>query len=258
MDKGGTRNGKLCYRKWIAHIKLAETYNLNTKPETIIDFGYGFTLGTGIAGLLLGASKLYGLGVKAKDFGDENIQVAKEISKELDVPEQRLDEVVSALRGFGEREGIEVHHYAPWGKGAEPPEGCADLVFSNVTMEHVDDIDNAYRCMYKWLKHGGYVSHIIDYRCHGDGEWNNHWTIQDYEWKRIMDAKHRAGELYFINRIPHSGHIQSLEKAGFRIVCDESFQSTKGADRLGIAKRFQRFTDKDLYTTWGRIQAVKE
>jgi hypothetical protein len=108
--------------------------------------------------------------------------------------------------------------------------------------------------MYAWLSRQGYMSHQIDLSSHGTAdEWNGHWAYSDYVWKII-----RGRRPYLLNRVPHSGHLDLLEKSGFQVVVDKAAISKSNLTRQDLAKEFKSITDEDLITSGSFIQAVKK
>lgn len=119
--------------------------------------------------------------------------------------------------------------------GVYPALRPVDLVFSQAALEHADDPAFIYDRMYQWLKPGGFMSHMIDYRCHGTAtEWNGHWTCSDVAWKLI-----RGRRPFLMNRWMQSWHVDSMEQAGFRIVAEHGMEQSSGLDLRRCALRFQ-------------------
>jgi len=110
-----------------------------------------------------------------------------------------------------------------------------------------------YRAMYQWLKPGGYMSHQIDFKCHDSArEWNGHWTYSNLMWKLV-----RGKDVWLINRLPYSEHVELIEKAGFRIVGEQLVRRASNVRRRQLASKFRRIPDSDLTTTDAFVQAVK-
>ena len=96
-----------------------------------------------------------------------------------------------------------------------------DLIFSNAVMEHVADIKKIYYISNNWLKKGGIMSHVIDYKSHGTSFlWNGHWGNSKFVWNLIRGKCH-----YLINRLPHSYHIKQMKENSFNIICNEVYQN---------------------------------
>jgi hypothetical protein len=125
------------------------------------------------------------------------------------------------------------------------------MIYSQAVLEHVDDIAGAHAAMLTWLAPGGFVSHQIDYRCHGTTrEWNGHWAESDLAWKLL-----RGRRPFFINRQSHSMHVAAMEAAGFKIVFDKRATKPSKLDRRRLAPRFASYAEDDLTTCSAFIQA---
>jgi hypothetical protein len=127
------------------------------------------------------------------------------------------------------------------------------MVYSQAVLEHVDNLERTYKAMHAWLKPEGYISHEIDFRCHGTAdEWNRHWLYSDPAWK-LMPGKRR----YFLNREPHSTHTALLERQGFKIVCDDMEKKHLLYSVVELSPRFRSLAYEDLTTCSAFIQAVR-
>jgi SAM-dependent methyltransferase len=137
--------------------------------------------------------------------------------------EPRVEAVRASIRRLGDPPDAARQHepyllYDPaWMvTGRRPPEPL-DLVLSQAVMEHVDDLERAYRATFEWLRPGGFASHDIDLTSHGFARaWSGHWTYGRRAWRVISGRRPFA-----INRIPASGHLRLLETAGFELVAVE-------------------------------------
>jgi hypothetical protein len=126
------------------------------------------------------------------------------------------------------------------------------MVFSQAVMEHVQDIAGTYAALNRWLRPGGFMSHTIDFRCHGTTErWNGHWTVSDFVWKFVQ-----GGRPYLLNRRPYSSHLTELTKAGFQIA---GTRLTHGVplSRQNLAPNFRYLSDADLSVSGAFVQAIK-
>ena len=50
-----------------------------------------------------------------------------------------------------------------------------DFLYSQAVLEHVEDLDNTYKAMQKWLKPSGFISHTID--LHKNSRVIHSWTF---------------------------------------------------------------------------------
>ena len=98
------------------------------------------------------------------------------------------------------------------------------------------------------------MSHRIDFRCHGTAkEWNGHWAYSDFLWGLIKGRRS-----FFINRVPHSKHVDLLRQYGFEVLYDIKNTDTAGIGRNQLASRFENMSDDDLTTRGAFIQAVRK
>ena len=118
------------------------------------------------------------------------------------------------------------------------------MIFSMSVLEHTDDLKTAYEASYNWLKEGGFMSHEIDFRCHGHSHaWNGHWSYSDFVW-RLM----RGCRPYFINRKAHSSHIKLIKENGFEVITDLQKFDNSGIQIEDLAPQFRNFSRNDICT----------
>jgi SAM-dependent methyltransferase len=142
---------------------------------------------------------------------------------------------------------------APWYSADFINKESIDMIYSQAVLEHVDDLRRTYQAMGRWLKPGGYISHQIDFKCHGlTDHWNGHWAFSDFTW-RLM----RGRRAYLLNRQPHSTHIKLLKEAGFEIVCDEKIELPSKIRHEQLAEPFKNMPAEDLVISAAFVQAVK-
>lgn len=287
---GGTFSAEYCYSVWLRHLVCLFQSGLlsdQNKLKKIAEIGPGDSLGVGIAALLSGVDEYFAFDVIEHANLERNkkiaLQIASFFKETREIPhlgrslentkplltnygfpsyafkanlisevDERLNFVIRALSG--EKSPIRIEYVAPWYEKELPLKGKIDLVFSQAVMEHVDEYDDAYKKMYDWLKFGGIISHQIDYKAHEmTNEWNGHWFISKGTWKFLM-----KGRKYPINRLPHSGHIRSIEKAGFSIKNIIPFQQESPNKGLIPKVPDVTFEVNDFSISSALIQAVKE
>lgn len=290
--KCGSSSARYCYAAWLHHLLSAHEHGLSIPPGVVAELGPGNSLGTGLAALLSGAQKYYALDSvelldkrKTLALFDDMLFLFKnreripgkgefpEIEPYLDVHDfpsgiltenllartldaERTEQIRNAIvhadgRGSG---GIGISYSAPWDASARIPEGSVDMIFSQFVMEHVDELLPTYEKLHKLIKPGGFMSHIIDFKSHGyTAKWNGHWVYTDRLWRLA-----RGKRSYFINRHPHSRHIDYMRQCGFEIIGDHVVRSDQGISRRHLAREFQDFSDEDLTTSLALIQAVKK
>ena len=132
--------------------------------------------------------------------------------------------------------------------------GTLDLVFSQAVLEHVDGLPEVYRAMYAWLKPGGYMSHQIDFKCHGlSGEWNGYRGYPEPLWKLVLGSRP-----FLLNRQPWSTHARLLEENGFELVCVmRQHIRDRGLRRDQLASRWRDISEDDLTCSGAFVQARK-
>lgn len=148
---------------------------------------------------------------------------------------------------------IQICYVGPWIDEKIIPDGSVDMVISNTTLEHVDNLDEIVDRFYDCLVDGGFMSHNIDFSDHGcSNKWNGHWAISPLVWS-IM----RGRRPYLINREPYSTYSNLFESKGFKIVCDIKFQNQTGITREELTREFENLSEDDFHTTGAILQAVK-
>jgi SAM-dependent methyltransferase len=285
---GGTDQARYCYSVWLRHLTLAAANGLNCAPAVVAELGPGDSLGIGLAAILSGAERYYAFDVVAHASAERNLAVVDELVElfraRADVPDAsefprvgptlqdyrfpahvlteerlqraldpaRLARIKDSLRNCAAKSSL-IQYRAPWSSRDAVEEQSLDMVFSQATLEHVDDLADVYRAMYLWLKPGGYISHQIDFKCHEPAmEWNGHWTYSDFMWKLA-----RGKDVWLINRQPYSTHVGLMKSCGFRIVGEQRVRKASNVTRRQLAPRFRSLGDDDLTTTDAFIQAVR-
>jgi SAM-dependent methyltransferase len=276
---GGTITAEYCYSVWLRHLELAHQHGLSTEPAVVAEIGPGNSLGVGLCALLTGARVYYAFDIEAYSNTSRNLQIFHEIvdmlkGKEQDqfseskfpghiltderlartLSPQRLDRIKQCILQINHPvQDMYLGYLVPWDNPATMEENSVDFILSHAVMEHVDAPEAVYRILYRWLKPGGCMSHMIDYRCHNlSWVWNGHWTYAEALWGLM-----RSKRPYFINRHPHSFHAAAMRRCGFRIVGELKTTDTSGISRQQLAPRFQGLSDEDLATATGFFQAVK-
>jgi SAM-dependent methyltransferase len=267
---------------------MAKANGLSPYPEVVAELGPGDSLGTGLAALISGCGKYFAFDVAAYASSERNATIFEELVKlfsdRTPIPgndefpkvkpqlesyafpaeifdEERLRHALDQARLARIRESIGdlqrkdslIQYKAPWSDARSLESESVDMILSQAVLEYVDDLRGTYDSMRAWLKPSGYVSHQIDFKCHGTAdEWNGHWAYSDFVWRMI-----RGKRTYFLNREPHSRHVEALVAAGFKLVCDRkvTLESRLTLDQL--APRFRSISAEDLTTSGTFIQAVK-
>lgn len=289
---GGTISARYCYSVWLRHLTMAYENGLSTQPNILAELGPGDSLGIGLAALLSGANKYYSLDVIEYASNKRNIEIFDELvelfKKREKIPDEtefphvkpclktyafpshiltderlhealkqsRIESIRNALSslGSGDENNTPISYIVPWNDSKVLEEESIDMVYSQTVLEHVNDSAATYNALYRWLKPGGFMSHVIDFRCHMTAKaWNGHWAYSDSVWK-LMKGKRP----YLLNRQPYSVHINLMQKCGLEVICDMKTTDTSGIERTSLSPRFQNMSDDDLITSSVFIQAVKK
>ena len=292
LGTGGTVSARYCYSVWMRHLVMAARNGLPTRPETVAELGPGDSMGIGIAALLSGSDHYCAFDVVEYAAASKNIGIfhklvelfrrrapipdrdeLPEVKPYLDsytFPEHVLDEerldaalrperlkaIEEALRILGpDPTGtVSVRYVVPWDNPEIIREGSIDMIFSQAVLEHVDDLEECYRAMHRWLRPDGAMSHTIDFKCHGTArKWDGHRACSDFFWK-IM----RGRKPYLINRRPHSEHLELMKKLDFEIACDLPIRRQPSVPREALAPAFKNLSEDDRTTSGAFIQAVKK
>jgi hypothetical protein len=249
---GGTDNPDYCFSVWMRHLIKLHQAGMESIPETIAELGPGDSLGTGMTALLLGVKKYYAFDIIHHSYTDLNLEVLYRLVQLLRqkpaIPDTDMfplikpeiddtnypyyledrglikinfdDEYVGSIKesimNMGLKDGgnYRIEYKAPWTDSDVILNGTVDLIYSQAVMEHIMDLEFAYKKMFEWLKVGGYISHQIDYSAHETHKiCNGHWGYPAPIWKIIMN-----GRSYPINRKTHTEQLYFIEKAGFEIL----------------------------------------
>jgi SAM-dependent methyltransferase len=288
---GGTDSARYCYSVLLRHLVKAYNNQLPTNPKVVAELGPGDSLGTGLAALISGADHYYGFDVIEYSTNQRNFEIFDELvelfkNREkipgkdefpmvrpyLDTYEfprhiltdERLNEslrpdriayIKNALSNPGKKnDQIMIAYFVPWDDIKVIKYDSVDMLFTQGVMQLVDNLQNAYQVISRWLKPGGFMSHETDFTSYRTAEkWNGYWAYSDFFWK-LMKGK----RLCLTNRSPHSMHIQLMEDNGFKIVCDHKISDMTGIKRSQLAPRFRNLSDDDLTTSGAFIQAIKK
>lgn len=284
----GTNESRYCYSVWLRHLTRAAGNGLDTNPHAVAELGPGDSIGIGIAAVLTGVERYFAFDVVAHANTPRNLAIFDGLvdlfRAEANIPDEEEyprvgpsldeyrfpDEILTPARMRAAldparlahiRESIErtdardsmIQYRAPWSTAGAVEHETLDMVFSQATLEHVDGLPEVYRAMHAWLKPGGFMSHQIDFKCHNSAtEWNGHWTYSDLMWKLV-----RGKDVWLINRLPYSAHVEIMEKTGFRIVGEQRVRRASGVKRSQLAQQFRWIPDSDLTTTDAFVQAIK-
>jgi hypothetical protein len=288
----GNSNPRYCYSVWLRHLVLVNKYfSYKGVPNAVAELGPGESLGTGLAALISGANRYYAFDVVPHVKNKENIKIFSELvrlfEKKEDIPNSKeFPQIHTELDDYGFPSDIlsedvlepalkterlaeikldlvnekkyvfkpsYISYVVPWYDTDIIAPDSIDMIFSMSVLEHTDDLKTAYQASYNWLKEGGFMSHEIDFRCHGHSHtWNGHWGYSDFIW-RLM----RGCRPYFINRKAHSSHINLIKENGFKIIADLQKFDQSGIKRHELAPQFRGFSNDDICTYSAFILSTK-
>jgi hypothetical protein len=286
---GGTFSSAYCYSVWLRHlVKLKESNLIENISDikSIAEIGPGDSIGIGLAALYTGVERYYAFDVikHANNSKNEfiNAELLELFKNNTEIPhgtnqfrntnpvlhsykfpkeilnfntdwyESRSNFIAENLKTMNQINS-KINYIVPWMGIKQSTVKNLDLIISQAVMEHVYDIDFAYTEMYNWLKPGGIMSHQVDFKAHEmTDEWDGHFYIKSNLWKILAH-----GRKYPMNRLPLSTHLNSLEKAGFKIV------NVVPVIRESNFKKHQtqvdgiQFDSNDLITSSALIQVIK-
>lgn len=278
-ETGGTGSARYCYSVWLRHLVLARAAGCDPDPKVIAELGPGDSLGIGLAGLLSGAERYFGLDVvrfadlkQNRRIFDELVQMFRDrapIPGDGEFPDvlPRLDDY--AFPGFLDRERMEralepsrlallrrelegngsgtvgrIAYFVPWDSPDVVRRGSVDMVFSQAVLEHVEALPGTYRALALWLKPDGFMTHTIDFKAHHtSGVWNGHWAYNRAMWTLIKGKR-----VYLLNRQPRSAHLRMMADAGFNVIHEAAHRRDDGLPASRLAKGFRDLSLEDAIT----------
>ena len=198
------------YSVWLRQMVLAKKNGLNTNPGIVAELGPGDSLGAGLAALISGSKKYVALDIvkfadikENLDLFDKLVSLFKsraaipndgkfsEIEPSLEnfdfphdifdkerlkicLDETRIKKIRNSIISPESKQSI-IAYVAPWNDKKNINKNSVDMIFSQAVLEHVDDLSKTYKAFNEWLSADGYMSHQIDFRCHGTSDqWNGH------------------------------------------------------------------------------------
>jgi len=293
-NTGGTDSARYCYSVWLRHLVRAYDSGMQSMPVSIAELGPGDSLGIGLSALLSGAHRYAALDIVRFTGTEKNLAIFEELVtlfknrtpvplesefpnirpalKSYDFPshilkeeylaktldENRLQRIRHSILAIDDPAKISIgnmiQYKAPWSDAAVVETESADMILSQAVLQHVDDLELTYSAMYQWLRKGGWMSHVIDFKCMGSADtWDGHWTYSDAEWKIV-----RGRKSYLINREPCSTHLRLFREKQFEIICNDKMMSPSTiGSKSRLAKRFRNMKEEDLSISGVFVQAIK-
>lgn len=284
----GANESRYCYTVWLRHLKNWSKYN-SSVPEVVTELGPGSSLGTGFAALLSGSRKFIALDVvkfwddgKNLDIFDELVTLfrmkaslpdnyeyprVRPIPDDFNFPsdiitdenlasalsEERISSIRKEIMDPDNKNNNFISYKIPWQGTSGPWAGSVDLVYSQATLECIEDLESTFEAMCSWLKPGGFMSHSIDFKSHGlTEEWNGHLKFTDLEWSLVKGGRH-----FLINRQPLSKYLELHDKSGLKILIQQIAKTENILIRKKLAKKFRQLSDEDLTTSGAYILSTK-
>lgn len=249
LGSGGSYSARYCYSVWMRHIISMTDKNSQFLNKKIVEIGPGDTLGVGLMGLLLGAKKYYAFDTVQFANVEKNLKIFNELVSliqnktkipdnnefprmqplinKYDFPENiytddfiksclhndKIIKIRDSIINQNKKNSI-IHYITPNKPKTFDIEKEIDLIISQATLEHVDDLLSMYKNFKKWISPNGIMSHSIDFKSHGYARsWDGHWSISNFRWFLM-----RGKRPYFINRKPLSTHLFFHSKYNFKII----------------------------------------
>jgi SAM-dependent methyltransferase len=287
-NAGGGESARYCYSVWMRHLVLVHGCGAGGVPRVVAELGPGDSLGTGLAALLCGAQKYYGLDIVPHGDLESNLDILDELvglfKAREDIPGEdefpgvkpyldsyrfpswiltdevldgaltpgRLRLVRDSIRNTANPDSL-IRYAVPWTDKENVEAGAVDMVYSQAVLEHVDDLAGVYDAMASWLKPGGVMSHEIDFTAHQfDPRWNGHWSWSDFSLWLL-----RGGRPYLINRRPLSEHLGLIERMGFDVRLVRDVRKPSAIPREQLAGRFRGMNEDDMTTAAGYVVATR-
>lgn len=252
------------YCVWMLHMS-----KLKRIPERVLEIGPGGTLGLGIMFLLAGSRKYIALDykkyanedigevvdglvalIKAGAFFADDFRLDPFLDSRYDIC--LLNPVHIDKRATAIKRGDGIDYIAPY-HDESVQRGSVDLIISQVVMEHLHDLNHAYKMQSLWLKPGGDISHFIGFQSHATAnEWDGHWGYCRAVWNCIKEGKE-----FLINREPLSVHRKIIKRCGFEITYDEGRSKEPTLYREEICDQYRFMNNEDRSTESVLIQARK-
>lgn len=247
IGTGGSNNAEYCLNRYSQHKDYLIDNGCFYPVSTIGEIGPGDSVGIGLCALLDGVDRYYGLDAIAYTNVESNIQMLKKLiclyeNKNIMVQEKTRNDLMFYIQNLNKPES-KIKYYAPWWAKDKIVNNSLDIVISTAVMEHVMSLKETHQKIFDWLKPGGFCSHIIDYSAHEFSDcWHEHWFYSDFLWKILMH-----GRMYPLSRMPHSYHMNCIEKVGFEIQKIIPSWGNKRAEKKKISKSIvDYFKDSDL------------
>lgn len=289
VSAGATSNSRYCYAVWLRHLNYLAKQNGGKVPEVVAELGPGDSIGVGLAALLSGSETYFALDEINYWNKERNVRVFHELlamfrnkkmipdrkefpllfpeisdysfpdqilTRELlekSLSESRVRIICDEISDPGNKNNRFIRAFAPWNSKDIIQNDSVDFMISQSALEQVNKPEEAYASMKYWVKKGGYMSHVVDYKSLGlTRTWNGHLTFKDWEWEIVV-----GGRKFAINREPHSVHIRLHRHNGFEVISEINEIQDGSVKREQLAPRFADLPDSDLIISTSFILSRK-
>lgn len=283
----GTDNSRYCYSVWMRHLIMANAIVPLGIPKVVAELGPGDSLGIGLAALLSGVEKYYGLDIVDYTSTRRNLDILEGLlpvfNANSPVPDDReFPNVQPKLRDYSFPAGLFpgglspseekvrqlkdslssglqgtnsiLKFICPWSTPQTIEKASLDFAFSQAVLEHVDELEFTYQALNSWLKPGAYMTHVIDFTSHSiTPQWNGHWTYPPWMFKAVKGTRP-----YLLNREPLSTHLELLAKCGFEVVETIPNFDYTGLPAAKLSRSFSYLSETDVVTKTAFVMARKK
>ena len=291
---GGTLDARYCYSVWLRHLSLMHDAGIATVPESVVEFGPGDSVGTGIAALLSGARRYWALDVVDHACAAQNLRVFDEVvalfKARADIPagdelsgvrpslpsyafprsalpesklavaldEARLATIRASLARPSADPDAPVRYVCPWSDLSAIPASSVDLVFSQVVFQEMEDRadDDALTAAFRASATWLRPGGVISHQIDFRTPGGTHWN-EHWTFSELAWRLARARRQRFHNRAPLSRYLELCGEFGFRVASLLPIVSHDGVPRSALAPRWRHLSDEDLTTSGAYLLAVK-
>lgn len=262
---GGTVSARHCYDLFFRHYGHLTPFLSGRHPGTLVEVGPGSSLGVGLAALLGGIDRYIALDLQDHRDTERDLAILHDLvglfrerapfaetteaghiffppaappsvwenlapTLERTLHSASIESIEAALLSGDEH----LTFVAPWTDVNVLPPGSADWLMTHSVMEHVDELDATYAAFARWLKPGGFATHLIDFQSHGlASDWNGHWAVSSPTW-----ALMRGRRPYLINRMWRSQHVELMRRNGFEVLTELRHVKADGLSASELRKPF--------------------
>ena len=289
LCEGGAYDARYCYTVWMRHLYYLKQQGMTAIPSSVAELGPGGSLGVGLCAILSGVNFYYAYDVvkyansahnkavfeelvklfrnresipdnaefpAVQPYIEKGISISTLLTDDLlddSLSEERINLIRDCLDESTKKTSIGLSYVAPWIQmvGNIPQ---VELIISQAVLEHVDELESAYEVMGYACKSGGFMSHSIDFGCHGTApKQNGHWAYSKRKWNKM-----KGDNPYSLNRQPLSAHLRLSNKNGFNTLLVKRMPLEDGMPFSQIHRQFQGMTQDDFNTRGAFVVLQKQ